>query len=220
MQNSVEKIIFHNIWYIPHPPDILSVGVIRLTIRFAKVHSNMKQYRCSQLHLLLFLSGIVFAALFVRYFDSFATAFFGIRSQTDISDMLSRSFLSAVLSHGKFLLVMYLLSTHQWGGFIIPCLFFMEGFFLGGILSSVSVFVGSGGYVMGLLLVLFRVLLVIPYSFLLGHWAVERSLSFPEQSKNTLGVLVFTLFVIGFSAFLACTLGRFFGGIYYLKFGV
>lgn len=220
MQNSVEKIIFHNIWYTTHPLDILSVGVIPMTIRFAADHSKMTQNRCTQLHLLLFLSGIVFAALFVRYFAGVACYFFGIRDQTDISAMLSRSFPSALLSCGKFLLIIFLLSFQRWGALIVPCLFFMEGFFLGGILSAVPRLLGSDGYMLGFLLMLFRMLFVIPYSFLLGHWAVERSLSFPRHSANHFGVLIITLLVILFSAFLSCTLGRYLGGIYYLKFGV
>lgn len=180
----------------------------------------MTHNRCTQLHLLLFMSGIVFAALFVRYFAGIACPFFGIRDQTDISAMLSRSFPSALLSCGKFLLMIFLLSFQRWGALIIPCLFFTEGFFLGGILSSVVMLLGSEGYMLGLLLMLFRIIFVIPYSFLLGQWAVEQSLSFPRHSVNPLGVLMITLLVILLAGFLACTVGGFLGGIYYLNFGV
>jgi hypothetical protein len=62
--------------------------------------------------------------------------------------------------------------------------------------------------------------LVLPYSFLLGSWAVEESLAFGKLAGNRTAVLLLTLAVILVASFLECTLARWLGGMYFLKFGV
>jgi hypothetical protein len=79
----------------------------------------------------------------------------------------------------------------------------------------------SGALWLGVLLC-FRLLLVLPYGFLLGSWAVERSLAFDASAPGIREgeILLLTLLVLAAAAVLECTVAHWLGGIYYLKFGV
>lgn len=172
--------------------------------------------------LLLFLTGILLGVLLVRHFALLGAVFSGVQDAEDLEAFINRDFAEVFLSTGKLLLLLYLLGFQRWGAAMVPPVFGVEGLYFGGTVYSVISFMGSRGAVMSILLMLFRLVLILPYSFVLGGWAVEQSLRFslPEDRSARFGVLVITLGVMLLASFLECTLGRWLGGMYYLTFGV
>lgn len=172
--------------------------------------------------LLLFLTGILLGCLLVRHFDIAGSVFSGIADRGSLSFYLGGDFPEVLLSMGKFLLLLYLLSFQRWGAMMVPPVFGIEGVFFGVSVCSLVLVMGVKGAVLSVLLMLFRLLLVLPYGFLLGGWSVEQSLRFSKHRDPgaASGVLAVTLLIILLSAFLECSLSRWLGGMYYLKFGV
>lgn len=191
-----------------------------MTMYFRTRRSFLEKNNTTALLLLLFLTGILLGTLLVRYFAISAVVFSGIRNQEELKAVLNRDFVQILLSCGKFLLLLYLLSFQRWGAMLVPPVFGLEGIYFGGTVGSLISFMGSGGVLMGILLQLFRFLLVLPYGFILGNWAIAQSLNFSQRSGNWIGVLAVTLSVMVFASFLECSLGRWLGGMYYLRFGV
>ena len=172
--------------------------------------------------LLLFLTGILLGYLLVRYFGLSGGVFSGVFDEGDLSLYVRGAFPEVLLSMGKFLLLLYLLGFQRWGAMMVPPVFGIEGIFFGVSVCGLVSALGARGVLLSLLLMLFRLILVVPFGFLLGGWAVEHSLSFPQaaEKRNSFGVLAVTLAVLLLAAFLDCTLARWLGGMYYLKFGV
>ena len=68
-------------------------------------------------------------------------------------------------------------------------------------------------------MLLFRLVLVVPYGFLLGLWCMRQSLGFgSEQDRSTFGVLVLTGAVLLAASLLECTVAK--DAAYFLRFGV
>lgn len=170
--------------------------------------------------LLLFLTGNLLGGILVRHFDFSGSLFPGVVDRADLSGYFGTGFLQVLLAEGKFLLVLYLLSFQRWGAMLIPPVFGVEGIFFGMTTCSLVLGLGPKGLVVSFLLMLFRLVLILPYGFLLGGWSVERSLQFPSHSSNALGVLAVTLGVMLLGAVFESSLARWLGGMYYLKFGV
>lgn len=192
-----------------------------MTMHFPARDSVSEKNRSTALNLLLFLTGILLGALLVRHFDLFAEVFPGVQNHEDLKRFLNRDFPQIFLSGGKFLLMIYLLGFQRWGAMMVPPVFGIEGLYFGGTMSGMISVMGLRGMILAILLMLFRLLLVLPYGFLLGGWAVNQSLGFSGDSPgNRIAVLLITLLVMTLSAFLECTLGRWLGGMYYLTFGV
>ena len=190
-----------------------------MTVHCAVKDSNSVVYRSGSLILLLFLTGIFGGALFVRYFDLLGSHLSGVSSLADLEAFLQRSFYEIFLSQAKFLLLLYLLAFQRWGAGLILPVYCMEGVFLGGTVCGIVSLMGSGGFLMALLLLLFRLLLVIPYGFLLGEWSIRRSLSFPSAGERTncIAILLLTLVLLVVSSYLESTLGQWLGSLYYLQ---
>ncbi len=178
--------------------------------------------RTALLLFLMFLTGTLLGAVFARHFSMFAVVFSGVQDGQSLQALLGRDMADVFVSCGKLLLLIFLLSFQRWGAFGIPAVFGIEGFCFGGTVAGLISFMGPRGAVLAVLLLLFRLLLVIPYSFLLGVWAIEQSLSFdlPGDGRKKAGVFFCTLALMLLASFLECTLGRWLGGMYYLTFGV
>ena len=197
-------------------------GVIPMTNEFSTVRRNPTWEHANILNFLLFFTGAVLGCLLVR--------FFGIKSilhpedSWDISAVTAPSFYAVLLANGKFLILLYLLAFLRCGAALVPPLFGAEGAFLGAAFASVVSAMGYHGAVLLTILLVFRLVLVLTYGFLLGSWSVKHSLSFgavsDAQRQNRILILLFTLAVLVIASFLECTLVRWLGGIYYLKFGV
>ena len=153
----------------------------------------------------------------------FFSRFFGGMSTSQPEAVLAGgSFPSSLLGCGRFLILLYLLAFIPGGAVLVPPLFGAEGAFLGSTISAATLTLGIPGAVLFSILLLFRLLLVVPYGFLLGNWSVGQSLRFPERSSGQRPALIFLLTagVILTAAFLECTVAHWLGGIYYLRFGV
>ena len=173
--------------------------------------------RCCGLLLFLFLTGLVLGCSLVQLMG---LAIRLLPGRPVLGCDLSQVHLILLL-HAKFLLAIFLLAFCPRGVLLLPPLFGAEGMLLGMVLGAA----GSGGGIVAvigtLLLLLFRLLLVLPYGFLLGRWAMGQSLSFGQvHDRNALGVLLLTAVWILGASVLECSLGRWFLAVYYLRFGV
>lgn len=202
--------------------DILSIGVIPMNAYFGRLDSKTDRSQCSAQMFLLFLTGNVLGGLLVRHFAISGSVFSGIVDKGSLSLYYGADFPEVLLSVGKFLLLLYLLSFQRWGAMLVPPVFGIEGICFGISICGLISDMGPRGAVAAFLLMLFRLLVVLPYGFLLGGWSVERSLDFPHSGDkgSAMGVLAVTLAVMLLAAFLECSLARWLGGMYYLKFGV
>jgi hypothetical protein len=159
--------------------------------------------------------------LLVQWSGISGLLFGGVLDQQSLSQMLaSYDRTSVFLWNAKFLLLIFLLSYVRWGAALLPPLFGVEGLLLGGAVCTIIPRTGFVGGICLCIVLSMRLLLVLPYSFLLGSWAVEESLAFGELAGNRTAVLLLTLAVILVASFLECTLARWLGGMYFLKFGV
>lgn len=169
--------------------------------------------RADRLNFLLFATGIVLGCLFSLLFRTSA-------SETSLV-LADGSFLESLLGCGRFLCLLLLLAFVPWGAGLVPPLFGAEGAFLGSAMAAAVLVSGATGALVLAVLLLFRLVLVIPYGFLLGSWAVSQSLRFPERSRRqAAAVCCITVCVILAAAFLECTVAHWLGGYYFLKFGV
>jgi hypothetical protein len=195
------------------------MGVAQMTGTYKTMHR--KYAKANILLFLLFITGAALGCLLVWKSGLSGQLFDGLTNQQGLEGLLSSYDRASVfLWNGKFLLLIFLLSYVRWGAAMLPPLFGVEGLLLGGVASSIIPSMGLTGGICLCILLGLRLLLVLPYSFLLGGWAVEESLSFGELAGNRTAVLVLTLAVILVASFLECTLARWLGGMYYLKFGV
>lgn len=188
-------------------------GVIALT---KALHTgDALKLRTNSLNFLLFVTGTAFGCLCSR--------FFGTASGSEVQTILAGgSFLSSLLGCGRFLILLYLFAFIPGGAVLVPPLFGAEGAFLGGAISAAAMAMGAKGAVLFSVLLLFRLVLVVPYGFLLGAWSVGKCLRFPDRNaaRQPVQILCMTACVIAAAAFLECTVAHWLGGIYYLKFGV
>ena len=191
-------------------------GVIRMVHTFIAARRNSTKEYISLLNFLLFLTGALLGCLLVKLLG-IQIAAFGLRSP-------SASFSAVLIANGKLLVLLFLCAFLRCGAALIPPLFGAEGAFFGAAFASAVLSAGSHGAVRMALLLIFRLLLVLPYGFLLGEWAVSHSLSLGESAAGRQGasfkILLLTLLVLLLASFLECTLGSWLGGIYFLKFGV
>jgi hypothetical protein len=128
-------------------------------------------------------------------------------------------FLWALLANGKFLLVLFLLGQMPVGALLVPPVFGMEGLLLGGALAAGACAYGAQGVLVQSLFLLFRLVLVLPYGFLLGAWSVRRSLSYGTGQRCG-PVFLATCLVIFLAALLEATAARWLGVAYFIKIGV
>lgn len=193
-----------------------------MTVRFPARNVISEKDNSAILLLLMFLTGILMGTALVRHFDFLAAVFPGVQNQEELQGFINRDFLQIFLSCGKFLVLIYLLGFQKWGAVLVPPVFGLEGIYFGGTVSSLVALMGGRGVVMAILLQLFRLVLMLPFGFLLGGWSVRQSLQFSasDSGKNRIGVLVVTLCVMALTAFLDCSLSRWLGGMYFLRFGV
>ena len=129
-----------------------------------------------------------------------------------------RSLGAVLLANGRLLALLWLLAHMPVGAMLVPPLMGLEGVLYGGAFAFVTVHLGMLGA--GLLAAgwLFRLLLVLPYGFLLGAWSVGRSLR--GVSAGSGGVLLVTAAVVLTASLLECTVATRLAAFYYLKFGV
>ncbi len=169
--------------------------------------------RCGAMLLMLFLTGVVLGCVLAQRL--------GLRCYVTANEEKSfdAAFLRVLLWNAKFLLVAYLLAFSPGGILLLPPLFGAEGALLGALFGAV---LSAQGVVMLLCLVatlLFRLVLVVPYGFLLGLWAMRQSLEFgSKQDRSTFCILVLTGAVLLAASLLECTVAK--DAAYYLRFGV
>ncbi len=201
-------------------PDHTIYGVIPMTAYLTSPHTKSGKKHCNLLLLLLFLTGVLLGCLLVWRFQLGGVLFGEGQAQTLFLDR--QRFGSVFLWNAKFLLVIFLLSFSRLGALLIPPLFGVEGLLLGMLAGCITAEQGIVGAVCLGILLFFRLLLVLPYGFLLGAWAVEQSLRFDagDSRGKTVGILLVTLVLLFLSAFLECTLARWLGGMYFVRFGV
>lgn len=164
---------------------------------------------------LMLLTGTILGCFAARLLDfhSFVT----LSSQFDHT-----AFAAVWRPIAKFLLVIFLLAFTAWGTMLIPAVFGIEGFCFGLAVSS-AIFgtgIGSSGTVM--ITLLFRIIILFPYAFLLGGWAIKRSADFGAEPDSTamFSLLVITAIVSVAVAFFECTFGSWLASIYLMKIGV
>ena len=174
--------------------------------------------RSGDVLLLMFLTGIVLGCA--------ATQLLGLRIRLPSENgsqqgLLGGDFMTVLLRNAKFLLCVFLLAFSPAGPLLLPPLFGMEGLLLGACAGAVFAAQGAAG--LGALgcRMLFRLLLVVPYGFLLGDWALRHGLRFPSgEGRYAGGVLAVTAALLLGATVLECTLSHLLGAAYYLRFGV
>lgn len=167
-------------------------------------------------NLLLFLAGALMGCLLLRIWD--------------LSAALSPSFFQESLESGwkdvfpgcfRFLLLLFLLSYLPAGALLVPMAFGIEGALLGMSIGLISASMGIHGAVALILSMIFRLILLLPFSFLLGSWAVRQSLRFGHSERGKGFKILIALFVVAVvSTVLELIIGRQLGSFYYLSFGV
>ena len=171
-------------------------GVSRMIYDTVFPDRNTLKVYLNLCNFLLFLTGILCGCILTFLSDlSFTEA--AVSSFSVISSHWYRSFWTSILSNGKFLLLLFLLSFLSSGVYLIPLLFGVEGAFCGAALTYV-LSVGRSYSVFVFVLLFIHMFLILPYGFLLGTWASERCLSgFKINSRySDCSVLLVTLFVI------------------------
>lgn len=196
-----------------------------MTQVFMPTRRNSTKAHTGLLNLLLFFTGALLGCLVVKFFglQNSALAGFSAASQASEGTALAVSFPAVLVANGKFLMLLYLFAFLRCGAALIPPLFGAEGAFLGAAFASAFLSAGFHGAIRIALLLLFRLLLVIPYGFLLGEWSVSRSLSLGGSGlrrEASFQILLVTLLVLFLASFLEYTIGSWLGGMYFLKFGV
>ena len=198
-------------------------GVIRMTQAYMPTRRNSIKERTGVLNLLLFFTGALMGCLVVKFFGIQNGALSGIPDASASVDGSGVSFPAVLAANGKLLALLFLFAFLRCGAALIPPLFGAEGAFLGAAFASAYLSAGIHGAVRLALLLIFRLLLVLPYGFLLGEWSVAQSLSVgggAHQRKACIPILLITLLVLFLASFLEHTIGSWLGGMYFLKFGV
>ncbi|MDD6024421.1 MAG: hypothetical protein PUC06_09345 [Oscillospiraceae bacterium] len=116
----------------------------------------------------------------------------------------------------------FLLGLTRWGAALIPAWFGIEGLLLSGAVCAFTAGNGLCGLFAAGILLSFRLLILLPYSFLLGSWAVDRSLRFDWAPGlgNAVMIGIITVFAAVGTALLECSLGRWLSCLYFLSYGV
>ena len=129
------------------------------------------------------------------------------------ADPISR-YVLAFSASGKFLLLLLLLSNLRSGPLLIPPLFGLEGLLLGNMFSAAYLVLGLRGIVSLGILTSFRLILILPYGFLLGAWSVSKSLE-PSESDHALAIILLTFLLLSFAAILECSIAWHLSQLYY-----
>lgn len=166
-------------------------------------------------NLILFLSGALLGSILLRYWN--------------LSAALSPSFFQESFSSGwrqtfwnclHLPLILFFLGYIPVGPVLIPLAFGLEGCLLGMTIGLVSTSMGIHGGIALILSLVFRLLLLFPFSFLLGSWAVRHGLRFGCSTPgNGPKLLIMLIFVAAASAGFELLFGRQLGSLYYLTFG-
>jgi hypothetical protein len=174
--------------------------------------AGITSLRTNVLDLLMFFTGAVLGCLTVPMASA--------AGQLQINILPAASgFLGALLADGKFLLLLFLLGQTSVGAVLVPPVFALDGLLLGGALAAGACAYGIQGVLIQSLFLLFRLVLVLPYGFLLGAWSVELSLSYGvPRSRGS--VLLATCLVVVVAALLEATVSRWLGVAYFMKIGV
>lgn len=166
-------------------------------------------------NLILFLAGALIGCLLLRFWE--------------LSAALSPSFFQESLESGwkdvfpgcsRFLLLLFLLSYLPAGALLVPMAFGIEGALLGMSIGLISASMGIHGALALILAMIFRLVLVFPFSFLLGSWSIRQSLRFGRVNRGQgIKILIALFAVAAISTVLELTVGRQLGSLYYLSFG-
>lgn len=167
-------------------------------------------------NLILFLAGALMGCLLLRFWDLSAAL-----SPSFFTESLVSGWKEVFLSNFRFLLLLFLLSYLPAGALLVPLVFGIEGAVLGMSIGLISAAMGTASIVALVLSIIFRLILVFPFSFLLGSWAIRQSLHFGRTNRGQgLKILFALITVAAVSSVLELTIGRQLGSLYYLSFGV
>ena len=187
---------------------------------------NSSKSQANRLNLLMFLTGACIGCMVVRL-GGIGGELFPEPLQFGFADVCLAGFHrfpGVLLANVKFLLLLYLLAFMRCGAMLVPPVFAAEGLLLGCTVAAVTGAMGYLGTALLSILLAFRLVLVLPYGFLLGAWSVEHSLSYvnpPVSDHRTrASVLLVTLLVLLMASLLECTAAQWLGGVYFLRFGV
>lgn len=169
--------------------------------------------RCGAMLLMMFLTGVVLGCLLARLLG--LQCFLAPEADWALAPNLYR----VLLWNAKFLMTAYLLAFSPGGICLLPPLFGVEGALLGALFGAAILSQGLPILPELASLLLFRLILVVPYGFLLGGWSMRQSLGFgSEQDRSAFGVWLLTAGVLLAASLLECTAAK--DAAYYLRFGV
>lgn len=167
--------------------------------------------------LALFLTGLVLGCVLARVLG----VKLELLPQSGKSLPDRRQVLLSLSRNAKFLILLFLLGFTRCGAMLIPVILGAEGALLGLLCGGAFSLCGKSGLLALILLLLPRLLLVVPYGFLLGSWSWRQSLEFGGENRRDVGgVLLITILAVLLASVLECTLSRFGCAAYSLKFGV
>ena len=182
-----------------------------MTKDFAASRRNSSIAWANLCNFLLFLTGTILGCLIAAVCPSrfsLGSCYLAVSA-----DSFSRYAL-AFSASGKFLLLLLLLSNMRSGPLLIPPLFGLEGLLLGNLFSTAYFSLGVQGIIALGILICFRLVLILPYGFLLGAWSVSRSLE-PPESDHVLSVILLTLLLLAAATLLEGSLAWHLSQIYY-----
>lgn len=167
-------------------------------------------------NLIVFIAGALIGCYLLHIWDLSGSLF-----PSFFQEMQDSDWQTVMNANARFLLILFFLSYLPFSALVVPIVFGFEGALLGGTLGLISGSMGLHGMVALILGILFRLILVFPFSFLLGSWAIRQSLRFGTVERGS-GIKIFIsiVFVAVISAALELTVGRQLGSLYYLSFGV
>ena len=169
--------------------------------------------RCGAMLLMLFVTGVALGCFLAKWLE------LRCYPAPDENQSMESAMVRVLLWNAKFLLTAYLLAFSPGGKLLLPPLFGAEGALLGALFGAAMLSQGMNALPWLASLMLFRLLLVVPYGFLLGLWSMRQSLGFGgRQDRSTFGVLVLTAAVLLAASLLECTVAR--DAAHYLRFGV
>lgn len=167
-------------------------------------------------NLILFLAGALTGCLLLRFWR-----LSGALSPSFFQESLVSGWKDVFLQSFRFLVLLFLLSYLPAGPLLVPISFGMEGALLGMSIGLISASMGFHGALALVLAILFRLILVFPFSFLLGSWAIRQGLRFGQSSREHGIKILFALFTVAaVSTVLELSISRQLGSFYYLTFGV
>ncbi len=169
--------------------------------------------RCGAMLLMLFLTGVVLGCVLTQWL--------GLQCYVTFAEeqSLQSEIIRVLLWNAKFLLAAYLFAFLPSGTLLLPLLFGAEGALLGALFGAVLSAQGVAMLPCLVTLLLFRLVLALPYGFLLGRWSMRQSLGFGnEQDRSTFGVLSLTIVVLLAASLLEGIVAK--DAAYYLRFGV